>query len=105
MIEAPDFLPLGSIVSLEGNPKKLMVIGRGLVVEEEGRREYCDYGFYLYPEGMMGDAVVYGNHDAIQVVHAKGFTDAEDEGACAALVAALADADVPKMQPTPLEAW
>lgn len=35
MIEVPDFLPLGSIVTLKGNSKKLMVIGRGLYIADK----------------------------------------------------------------------
>lgn len=105
MIEAPEFLPLGSIISLEGNPKKMMVVGRALVIENEGRQEYCDYGLCLYPEGMLGDVAIYSNHENIQTVHARGFSDAEDEAARSAITAALSRLEVPKANPEPLEAW
>ncbi len=105
MIEMPEFLPIGSVVSLKGNEKKLMVIGRALILGEEGSREYYDYAFCLYPEGMLGDAVIYGNHEAISVVHFAGFRDEEDDGVLKQIEDVLAQADVPKSQPQPLNAW
>lgn len=105
MIKAPDFLPLGSIISLEGNPKKMMVVGRALVIQNEGREEYCDYGLCLYPEGMLGDVSIYSNHENIETVHARGFADAEDVAVRNVITAALAELEVPKSRPEPLEAW
>lgn len=105
MIEAPEFLPLGSVVSLEGNPKKVMVIGRALLFEETGQRTYYDYSFCLYPEGMLGDAVIYSNHENIQAVHFRGLHDEEDDRALRSIVQALAALDVPKADPQALEAW
>lgn len=105
MIEAPDFLPLGSIVSLEGNPKKMMVISRGLVLEHEGKEAYCDYGFCLYPEGMLGDAVIYSNHESIAAIHARGFADEDDDAMCAALEMRIAELCIPRVKPDPLETW
>ena len=105
MIEAPEYVPLGSVVSLKGNEKKLMVIGRALMVGDGDGREYYDYAFCLYPEGMLGDVIVYSNHENIETVHARGFADAEDEAVRGAITAALAELEVPKSRPEPLEAW
>ena len=105
MMETPEFLPLGSVVSLEGNPKKMLLIARALIVEHEGAREYYDYGFCLYPEGMMGDAVIYSNHENIETVHFKGFEDEEDAEVLASIKEALSDLDVPKAHPQPIGAW
>lgn len=105
MIEAPEFLPLGSVVSLEGNPKKMLVIGRALLVENEGTREYYDYGFCLYPEGMLGDAVIYSNHENIDTVHFKGFEDEENAETLSSIKEVLADLDVPKAKPQAIDAW
>lgn len=81
MIEVPEFLPLGSVVTLKGNSKKkLMIVGRALLFEKSaGVHEYYDYSLCLYPEGLMGDAVLYGNHDQIDEVVERGFEDKEDE--------------------------
>lgn len=105
MIEAPDFLPLGSVVSLEGNPKKLTIIGRALLVEQEGEREYYDYGLCLYPEGMMGDGLIYSNHENINAIHFKGFEDAENDGMVSGIRAILADLDIPKARPQAACVW
>lgn len=106
MIEAPDYLPLGSVVSLEGNPKKLLLIGRALIVENaEGEREYYDYSFCLYPEGLLGDAVVYSNHENIETVHFEGFNDVENENALKTIKEAVLKLDVPKAHPKSIEAW
>lgn len=105
LIEAPEYVPLGSVVSLEGNEKKMMVVGRGLILGEAGEDEYYDYAFCLYPEGMLGDAVIYSNHEAIKTVHFVGFHDDEDARALDRIRDALAQIDVPKAHPQPLDPW
>lgn len=105
MIEAPEFLPLGSVVSLKGNPKKLLLIGRALLVENEGTREYYDYSFCLYPEGMVGDAVIYSNHENVDSIHFRGFEDEENAQVLDNVRAAVLGLDVPKAQPQAMGAW
>lgn len=105
MIEAPEFLPLGSVVSLEGNPKKMVVIGRALIVENEGKREYYDYSFCLYPEGMLGDAVIYSNHENVETVYFRGFEDEENAETLVSIKEVLAELDLPKADPQPIGAW
>lgn len=61
-MEAINFLPLGSIVSVKGNPKKILIIARGLATNFKGKTYYFDYGGCTYPEGLIGDAVAYFNH-------------------------------------------
>lgn len=43
-MEVPDFLPLGSIVKVEGAPRKPMIVSRGLVFQKDGQKERYDYG-------------------------------------------------------------
>lgn len=106
MIEAPDFLPLGSVVSLKGNDKTLMIIGRALVHQtDEGGKEYFDYSLCLYPEGLIGDTVVFTNHDCIQTVHFEGYRDEADEELMAQTAEVLPLMDVPKGQPKPVSEW
>lgn len=106
MIEAPDYLPLGSVVSLEGNEKKLLLIGRALLVEnDDGEREYYDYVFCLYPEGLMGDTVIYSNHENVKTVHFKGFEDKENAEMIKTLKETVPTLDVPKAHPKPVEPW
>lgn len=105
MIEAPDYLPLGSVVSLEGNDKKLMIIGRALIVQNEGAREYYDYAFCLYPEGIIGDTLIYSNHENIKDVHFKGYSNEEDENIVNAIMEELKDSDIPKAHPQIVSTW
>lgn len=105
MIECPDFLPLGSVVTLKGSPKTLLVIARGLVVETDEGKRYYDYGMCLYPEGLMGDAVVYSNHDCISEVLFKGFSDENDEKVLATLAEVLPETNVPRGEASSADAW
>lgn len=70
-------LPLGSVVRTSG-AKRLVVVARGLMLTVEGQSAYFDYGACVYPEGMIGDSMVYFNaEDVVEVVY-EGFTDDED---------------------------
>jgi len=44
-------LPLGSIIILKGNTKKMMIISRVIAVPVKGNIYRFDYGACLYPEG------------------------------------------------------
>lgn len=106
MIEAPDFLPLGSVVRIKGSSKKLLVIGRALAVEaDEGVREYYDYSLALYPEGLIGDAVIYTNHDCIEEVLFEGFSDAEDRELTELLGDTVPKLNLRKGTPQPVGEW
>lgn len=106
MIECPDFLPLGSVVTLKGSAKKLFVIGRALVVgNEEDGKEYYDYSFAPYPEGLVRDAVVYSNHDCIDEVLFKGFEDEGNTAVLDVLGDVLPRLDVVKADPQPTSEW
>ncbi|MDR0898796.1 MAG: DUF4176 domain-containing protein [Lactobacillaceae bacterium] len=69
-----ELLPLGSIVQLVGNMKKLVIISRASVIEDE----YFEYGAVMYPEGMLDDNIAYFNSSDIANVVFTGFSD-EDE--------------------------
>ena len=78
-MEKVDYLPLGSVVLVRGEKRKFMIVGRGLLVNLKGMRRYFDYGGCLYPEGMIGDSMVYFNHADIETVFAKGYADKEND--------------------------
>lgn len=105
MIVPPDYIPLGSVVSLKGNPKKMMVIARGLILDEDDVRTYYDYGFCLYPEGMVGDAVIYSNHDQIQTIHFNGFVGEEEDDMVHRIKEAVRSMDIPRAQPSVIGTW
>lgn len=78
-MENIEYLPLGSIVILEGGIKKVMIVAVGMGGQLEQQIHYFEYGGSLYPEGLMGDAVLFFNHENIQEVIWRGYTDQEDE--------------------------
>lgn len=79
MEEKVDYLPLGSVVVLKGGVKKYMIIARGLQVTIEGAPRFFDYGGCLYPEGLMGDQVIYFQHANINRTVYTGFSDEDDK--------------------------
>jgi hypothetical protein len=74
-MEKIDFLPLGSVVIVKGGVKKMLIIARGLAVNLNGDTKVFDYGGCLYPEGLIGDRVMYFNHTEISKVVFNGFSD------------------------------
>ncbi len=77
-MNAIDYLPLGSVVQLNGGIQKLLVIARALNVNNEGKQYFFDYGGVPYPEGLTGDQIAYFNHDQINKVIFEGFRDDDD---------------------------
>lgn len=79
-----NYLPIGSIVLLKNGQKKIMIYGR------RQRRitdnyEY-DYIACLYPEGNINEDYMYlFNHEDIDTVVYRGFSDAEEESFVAEL--------------------
>jgi len=102
-METPDFLPLGSIVNVKGNTKKMMIIARGLGIKQEGILKYYDYGACLYPEGMVGDTLMYFNHNGIQRVFFEGFSDDDNLMHLETLTENLRDSTIEKGDPKPLQ--
>lgn len=74
-----EYLPLGSIVVLKGGRKKLMIYGRNQI--QKSTSTLFDYVSCLYPEGNMSEEYNYlFNHEDIQQVIHRGFTNLEEEG-------------------------
>lgn len=74
-MEENELLPLGSIVIAKGNIKKIMIISRGLALPVKNELQRFDYGGCLYPEGLMGEALIYFNHEDIAKKIFQGFSD------------------------------
>jgi len=74
-MEKVEYLPLGSIVIVRGGVKKAMIIARGLAAEIGTETNVFDYGGCLYPEGLLGDKILYFNHADIAKVVFEGFND------------------------------
>jgi hypothetical protein len=78
-MEHVDFLPLGSIVIVQGGIKKLMIVSRAVAVNIDGMQKFFDYGACAYPEGMIGDKAMYFNHEQIFKVINEGYSDGDNE--------------------------
>lgn len=79
MKEKIDYLPLGSIVILKGGVQKVVINSRGLVTVATNPAGFFDYGGSLYPQGIIGDKILYFNHKDIAKVVFTGFSDEDDK--------------------------
>lgn len=77
-MEKVDFLPLGSVVKIRGSIKKTIIIARGLMTIMGEKALFFDYGGAVYPEGLMGDQIMYFNHNDIEEVIFTGFENEEN---------------------------
>ena len=73
-----DYLPVGAIVIVKGNVKKIAVMSRGVMTKIAGELVRFDYGGVFYPEGIMGENIIYFNHEDIHKIVHEGYVD-EDE--------------------------
>ena len=78
-LEKERLLPLGTILILEGGVKKVMIVARGVATRIEGEVKYFDYGGCLYPEGIVGDQLLYFNEEDSSHIIAKGYHDQDDK--------------------------
>ena len=76
--EYKKYLPVGSVVLLEGATKRLMITGFCTMDSATSDVMY-DYCGCLYPEGMISsDETAVFNHDQIKEVYFVGFVDEEE---------------------------
>lgn len=78
IVEKVNFLPLGSLVLLNGGEKKIMIISRAIAMKLSGENVYFEYGGCTYPEGLLGDAVAYFNNEDVKEILDKGYVDDEE---------------------------
>lgn len=78
-IERIDYLPLGSVVILNGGVQKVVINARGLVTLAVDPPGFFDYGGSLYPQGIIGDQILYFNHKDIAKVVFEGYSDDDDK--------------------------
>lgn len=73
------YLPIGTIVLLKDAKKRMMIVGYEATTEETEAKTY-DYVGCLYPEGVIGpDRNLLFNHNQIDKVFFKGYSDEEDK--------------------------
>lgn len=77
-MEKVNYLPVGSCVIVKGNVQKIIIIARGLATAASGEPKYFDYGGCFYPQGLVGDQLLFFNHEDITEIIHEAYKD-EDE--------------------------
>lgn len=77
--EFVDYLPLGSVVILNGGVQKIIINARGMIAANMNPPLFFDYGGSFYPQGIIGDQIMYFNHEDIKKVIHTGYTDDDDK--------------------------
>ncbi|MCK1162037.1 DUF4176 domain-containing protein [Streptococcus uberis] len=70
--------PLGTIIYLKDGNQKLMIVSRGVIIEQDGKRQLFDYSACLYPYGLDINNIFYFNQDDIKQIIFEGFCDEDD---------------------------
>ena len=69
-------LPIGSVVSLYGGEKRLMILGYVKYLRGDDSGKVYDYCGCTYPEGYVGsEATAVFNHEDIEHIYALGLQD------------------------------
>lgn len=69
-------LPVGTVVSLYGGEKRLMVLGYVKYLKDDESGRVYDYCGCTYPEGYAGaEATAVFDHEDIEHIYALGFQD------------------------------
>ncbi|MEI3508196.1 MAG: DUF4176 domain-containing protein [Bacilli bacterium] len=69
------YLPIGTVVTLNGGTKRVMVIGYCPIAED---KKMFDYSACTYPEGIISsDKTLAFNHEQISQIHFIGLEDSE----------------------------
>lgn len=73
------YLPIGTIVLLDGGSKKIMITGF-CVIANDNKHKLYDYSGSLYPEGIINsNEVCLFNHEQIAEVIFKGYENEEEK--------------------------
>lgn len=79
MKDQEKFLPIGSVVILEGGAKKIMITGF-CSISEMDRTQVYDYSGCIYPEGYLSsNQICLFNHDQIEKVFFTGYESEEEK--------------------------
>ena len=73
------FLPIGSVVLLEGGEKKVLITGF-CCTDSDNPKEVYDYSGCVYPEGFLSyDQIGLFNHDQIKEICYMGYVNEEEK--------------------------
>ena len=74
------FLPVGSVVRLEGGNVNLVIVARALLAtDKNGRKVYYDYGAFPYPHGLVNKNMAYFQQEAIEEVLFTGLINDQEK--------------------------
>lgn len=81
MEKGEKFLPIGTVVILEGGTKRVMISGFCAVeTTNETERKIWDYSGCMYPEGFLDSRqTCLFNHEQIKEIYHMGFSDDEEK--------------------------
>lgn len=74
-----EVLPIGSIVTLKNGNRKMMIICRLPLYDNNGTVGYFDYGACVYPVGQTNQQTFFFNEEDIEEVKFMGFIDEDEE--------------------------
>lgn len=75
-------LPVGSVVYLKEGKLKIVILGRGQIVQknkEDRKLTYYDYLASLYPQGYEPQYLFHFNHDKIDKIVFEGYQNEEEK--------------------------
>ena len=72
-------LPLGSIVTLRGNAKKVIIVARAVSIRQKEKEVYFEYAACGYPEGITNDQLFFLDVKDIAEVVFTGYEDRDEE--------------------------
>lgn len=74
-----EFLPIGSIVLLNGGTKKVMITGF-CTIPNDNKNKLYDYSGCIYPEGVINSSeICLFNKDQIKEVYFRGYENEEEK--------------------------
>lgn len=73
------YLPIGTVVKLQGLSKKIMITGF-LIIEKNSEKTVWDYSGCLFPEGIViSERAALFNHSQIEKIEHIGYIDEEEK--------------------------
>ncbi len=74
-----EYLPIGTIVLLNGGEKKVMITGFCVIPNDNNHKLY-DYSGCLFPEGIIdSNEVCLFNHNQIEEIYFRGYENEEEK--------------------------
>ena len=72
-------LSIGTIVYLKEGSQKLMILNRGVTIEQNGESVLFDYSAAFYPMGLNPEQLFYFNREDVDRIVFKGYSDEEED--------------------------